>query len=90
MSCFNELKGCIFSEAEWDRLVNLIITANKNIYFTCDVLNQEKRYEQLMQMIERENSVSLLDKYEKQLRKTHSERILHIYANYIFLSEFYE
>lgn len=81
--CFKELKGCISSEAEWDRLVDLIITASKNIYFTCDVLNQEKRYEQLMQMIERENSVSLLDKYEKQLRKTHSERMSRIYANYI-------
>ncbi len=36
-----------------------------------------------MQIIERENSVNLLDKYEKQLRKTHSERMLRIYANYI-------
>lgn len=83
LSCYNELKACIFSEAEWDRLTNLIINASKNIYFTCDVLNQEKRYEQLMQIIERENSVNLLDKYEKQLRKTHSERMLRIYANYI-------
>lgn len=48
LSCFNELKACISSEAEWDRLTNLIINASKNIYFTCDVLNQEKRYEQLM------------------------------------------
>lgn len=83
LSCYNELKACIFSEAEWDRLTNLIINASKNIYFTCDVLNQEKRYEQLMQIIERENSVNLLDKYEKQLRKTHSQRMLRIYANYI-------
>lgn len=83
LSCYNELKACISSEAEWDRLTNLIINASKNIYFTCDVLNQEKRYEQLMQIIERENSVNLLDKYEKQLRKTHSERMLRIYANYI-------
>ena len=82
LSCYNELKACISSEAEWDRLTNLIINASKNIYFTCDVLNQEKRYEQLMQIIERENSVNLLDKYEKQLRKTHSERMLRIYANY--------
>lgn len=42
LSCFNRLKGCISSETEWDRLVNLIINASKNIYFTCDVLNQEK------------------------------------------------
>ena len=83
LSCYNELKACISSVAEWDRLTNLIINASKNIYFTCDVLNQEKRYEQLMQIIERENSVNLLDKYEKQLRKTHSERMLRIYANYI-------
>ena len=83
LSCYNELKACISSEAEWDRLTNLIINASKNIYFTCDVLNQEKRYEQLMKIIERENSVNLLDKYEKQLRKTHSERMLRIYANYI-------
>ena len=83
LSCYNELKACISSEAEWDRLTNLIINASKNIYFTCDVLNQEKRYEQLMQIIERENSVNLLDKYEKQLRKIHSERMLRIYANYI-------
>lgn len=83
LSCYNELKACISSEAEWDRLTNLIINASKNIYFTCDVLNQEKRYEQLMQIIERENSVNLLDKYEKQLRKTHSERMLRTYANYI-------
>lgn len=83
LSCYNELKACISSEAEWDRLTNLIINASKNIYFTCDVLNQEKRYEQLMQIIERENSVNLQDKYEKQLRKTHSERMLRIYANYI-------
>lgn len=36
-----------------------------------------------MQIIERENSVNLLDKYEKQLRKTHSKRMLRIYTNYI-------
>ena len=83
LSCYNELKACISSETEWDRLTNLIINASKNIYFTCDVLNQEKRYEQLMQIIERENSVNLLDKYEKQLRKTHSKRMLRIYTNYI-------
>lgn len=83
MSCFNRLKGCISSETEWDRLVNLIINASKNIYFTCDVLNQEKRYEQLMQIMESENNVNLLDRYEKQLRRTHSERILRIYVNYI-------
>ena len=83
LSCFNRLKGCISSETEWDRLVNLIINASKNIYFTCDVLNQEKRYEQLMQIMESENNVNLLDRYEKQLRRTHSERILRIYVNYI-------
>ena len=49
----------------------------------CDVLDREKRYEQLMQLIEREKSVDLLDKYEKKLRKTHSEKILCIYSNYI-------
>lgn len=83
LSCFNELKRCISSESEWDRLTNLIINASKNIYFTCDVLNQEKRYEQLMQIIERENSVILLDEYAKQLRKSHSERMIRIYVNYI-------
>lgn len=84
LTYFEELKLCIRSEEEWNRQVDLILNANsRNIYFVCDVLDREKRYEQLMQLIEREKSVDLLDKYEKKLRKTHSEKILRIYSNYI-------
>ncbi len=80
---FNELKACMFSVEEWDKITDLVLAKSKNIYFICDVLCQEEKYEELMQEIEKNNSVHILDKYEKQLRKIYPERVIQGYLNYI-------
>ena len=50
----------------------------------CILLNEEKRYEQLMARIEKSSSkVNLLDKYERILRKKTPDRVIKIYADYL-------
>ena len=58
----------------------------KNRYdeFVCNLLQEERRYEQLMEKIENSvNKVSLLDDHGRILRKRFPERIIKIYSDYL-------
>ncbi len=83
LTYFNMLKACVNSKSEWDKITDSILDVSDNIDFTCDILAQEKRYESLIQIIDDNNSIYLLDKYENQLGKMFPKRVIHIYSNYV-------
>lgn len=83
LSYFNELKAIISSEEEWEELTELVLSKSSSIYFKCEVLYQEEKYEELMQIIENGNRVSMLDEYEKKLRNVFPERVMKVYIDYV-------
>ncbi|MBR1573080.1 MAG: SWIM zinc finger family protein [Lachnospiraceae bacterium] len=83
LTYYNKLKKCIGSKTEWNKFIDSILEASNNIYFICDILAQENKYEKLMKIVEEKNNVALLDEYEKQMRKEFPERVIRVYANYI-------
>lgn len=80
---FLALKEIITKGEEWESTVNQIISSNKNLYFVCQILNQEKRYKELMKAIEKSNSIDLLDKYGKNLKKVLPGAVIEMYRKYI-------
>lgn len=78
------LKSYIHDKMKWNEIVDDIVTKNKYDDFVCILLNEEKRYEQLMLRIENSSSkVNLLDKHERILRKKTPDRVIKIYADYL-------
>lgn len=45
---FLALKREVEKTEEWTQKVNEIISSNKNPHFVCKILNEEKRYQELM------------------------------------------
>lgn len=80
---FLALKNTSGSGKEWENIVNRIIISNKNLYFVCEVLNEEKRYEELMDKIVKNDSIYLLDEYEKNLKKTLPASVTEMYKEYV-------
>ena len=78
------LKSYTHDKMKWNEIVDDIVAKNKYDDFVCILLNEEKRYEQLMARIEKSSSkVNLLDKYERILRKKTPDRVIKIYADYL-------
>lgn len=78
------LKSYINDKMKWNEIVDGIVAKNKHDDFVCILLNEEKRYEQLVERIEKSSSkVNLLDKHERILRKKTPDRVIKIYAEYL-------
>lgn len=78
------LKPFIHDKKQWNKIVDGIVARNKHDDFVCLLLNEEKRYEELMVRIEKSSSkVNLLDKHERILRKKTTDRVVKIYAEYL-------
>ena len=78
------LKACIVNPDQWSKMVDDIVMKSRYEDFVCQLLYEEKRYDELMSKIEQSsNKVSLLDSYDKILRKTMPERVIKIYSDYL-------
>lgn len=78
------LKACIVNPDQWSKLVDDIVMKSRYEDFVCQLLYEEKRYNELMSKIEQSsNKVSLLEAYDKILRKTMPERVIKIYSAYL-------
>ena len=78
------LKVCIVNPDQWSKLVDDIVMKSRYEDFVCQLLYEEKRYNELMSKIEQSsNKVSLLEAYDKILRKTMPERVIKIYSAYL-------
>lgn len=80
---FHALKAEISQEEQWEEIVNRIIASNRNEDFVCEILNEEKRYRELMNIIEKNDNVYLLDKYESNIKKVLPESVIACYERYI-------
>ncbi|MBQ8816637.1 MAG: SWIM zinc finger family protein [Lachnospiraceae bacterium] len=81
---FLALKAEIGQEEQWEETVNRIIASNRNEHFVCEILNEEKRYREIMNIIEKNDNVYLLDKYESNIKKVLPESVIACYQRYIF------
>ena len=78
------LKPYVHDKMKWNEIVDGIVAKNTHDDFVCLLLNEEKRYEQLMARIEKSSSkVNLLDKHERILHKKTPDRVVKIYAEYL-------
>ena len=78
------LKACIVNPDQWSQMVDDIVMKSRYEDFVCQLLYEEKRYDELMSKIEESsNKVSLLDSYDKILRKIMPERVIKIYSAYL-------
>lgn len=77
------LKESEGSNEEWESTVERIISSNTNLYFVCDVLAEEKRYDELMDKIEKDDNIHLLDKYVNDLKAALPDRVIKMYESYV-------
>lgn len=78
------LKACVVNKDKWSQMVDYIVMKSRYEDFVCRLLYEEKRYDELMSKIEQSsNKVSLLDSYDKVLRKIMPERVIKIYSAYL-------
>ena len=80
---FHALKAEIGHEVQWAEIVNRIVASNRNEDFVCEILNEEKRYQEIMNIIEKNDNVYLLDKYESNIKKVLPESVIACYQRYI-------
>ena len=80
---FHALKAEISQQEQWEEIVNRIIASNSNEHFVCEILNEEKRYQEIMNIIEKNDNVYLLDKYESNIKKVLPESVIACYQRYI-------
>jgi len=80
---FLALKEIMSSWKEWESTVDLIINSNRDLYFVCKILNEQKRYEELMDKIKKDDNIYLLDEYEKNLKKALPDSVIEIYTKFV-------
>lgn len=68
---------------EWENTVNQIVSSNQHLQFVCKILNEEKRYQELMDRIEKSDNIYLLDEYEKNLRNALPDSVIELYKRYV-------
>ena len=84
LSYVHRLKICIESQEQWNKFVENIVKKSRYEDFVCKLLHEEERYDKLMTKIEESSSkVSLMDLYEKTLRKRMPDRVIKIYSVYL-------
>lgn len=80
---FLALKEIMSSWKEWESTVDLIINSNRDLYFVCKILNEQKRYEELMDKIKKDDNIYLLDEYENNLKKAVPDSVIEIYTKFV-------
>ncbi|MBE5909831.1 SWIM zinc finger family protein [Pseudobutyrivibrio sp.] len=82
---FKKLKSLYFENGSegWSELVELIIEKNSESHVIYDILIEEHRFNQLMDVLDEYNNVYILEKYFKILSREVPERVIRLYANYI-------
>ncbi len=83
LNYFRMLKMEVGRSENWETIVNRILDTNQNLHFVCEILNEEKRYEELMARIQKDNNIYLLDKFEKNLRKALPNAVVALYKRYV-------
>lgn len=83
LSYFHKLKNEVVKPQDWEGIVENIIHRSKDVHFTCSVLNEEKCYPELMNKIKENNSVYLMDAYEKILKNVLPEEVIAFYRKYV-------
>lgn len=83
LTYFHKLKNEINQVQEWESIIERIIHNNTDVYFVCSVLNEEKRYQELMDKIKADNSIYLMDNYEKNLRNVLPAEVIAFYQTYL-------
>ncbi len=83
LSYFHKLKNEVDKTQDWEGIVEKIIHTSKDIHFICSVLSEEKRYPELIDKIKANNSVYLMDAYEKILKNVLPEEVIAFYRKYV-------
>lgn len=83
LNYFNALKKTVKNIEEWENIVDRIAASNKDLYFVCDVLEKEKRCEELMDKVETNGNIHLLDEHVNYLKKALPDRVINMYAGYV-------
>lgn len=80
---FKELKKNILDKEEWNALSDEIIEKNKGRNSVYAFLNEENRYDQMMDMLEASQNIFVMDKYAKILSKNVPDRVVNFYTEYV-------
>ena len=70
-------------EAEWLSFRENILQSEKDTDIRLELLKQEELLGRLMEEVKSRNSIAILDKYERDLRKLYGCEIRDIYADYV-------
>lgn len=80
---FLALKAEINQEEKWEETVNRIISLNRDQHFVCKIFNEEKRYQELMNKIEKNDNIYLLNEYENNLKNVLPDSVIAFYEKYV-------
>ena len=80
---FKELKKNILDKEEWNALSDEIIDKNKGRNSVYAFLNEENRYDQMMDMLEASQNIFVMDKYAKILSKNVPDGVVNFYTEYV-------
>lgn len=83
LNYYFELKQIVETESEWNDIIDKIVDIREKTEFTCQILKEEHRYAELMDLIEQKNDIFLLERYEKPLKKEVPERVIALYKEYL-------
>lgn len=83
LNYYFELKKIVETESEWNDIIDNIVDIREKTEFTCQILKEEHRYAELMDLIEQKNDIFLLEHYEKVLKKEVPERVIALYKKYL-------
>ena len=80
---FKELKENISDKKEWSALSNEIIEKNRGSHSVYAFLNEEDRYDEMMDQLDKSNDIYTMNEYAKILSKNVPDRIIAFYTNYV-------
>lgn len=83
VTLFKELKKNIKDKNEWAIISDDIINTNKGNSSVYIFLNEEKRYNQMMDLIEKSNNVYDMNNYVKILSENVPDRVIRFYEHYL-------
>lgn len=82
LTYYHLLKETMGSSPDWNDTVDKLLASDSLIYYKCDILKEESRYDDLMLAVEK-NGYFILESYEDVLRDRYPERVINIYKNNI-------
>ncbi len=80
---FRKLKKNDPNKAEWASLSEDIINKNKGNHCVYAFLSEEKRYDQMMDMLEKTHNIFVMDDYAEILSENVPDRVIYFYENYL-------